>query len=66
MPLPLASQLDSVAVGMNTPVLPTSELTPTSAVPSTTPAVSSVWLAGADVAERLRRRCWPGCRVPDQ
>ena len=48
MPLPTASQPPSVAFGMNTPVLPTIELVPTSPVAWTTPAVSNDWLvAGA-------------------
>ena len=44
-PLPLASHCDSVAVGRNTPVLPSCEVAPTSAVPMRTPAVSSEPLA---------------------
>ena len=38
VPLPLTSQLDSVEFGMNTPVLPISELVPTRPSAMTTPA----------------------------
>ena len=41
--LALLNQPESVAVGMNTPVLPFNELTPANAVRERTPAVISVW-----------------------
>ena len=55
-PLPDASQLASVAAGVNAPVPPRSELLPASDVAQTTPAPTKRWLAtGPAVMLRIHR-----------
>ena len=53
VPLPLMSQLESVDVGVNTPVMPIMELAPTRALPSTTPLVSSARLVTGNSQNHL-------------
>ena len=64
-PLPLMSQPESVAVGMNTPVLPTLELAPASTLALTTPGASSDWL-GATMSVKFLTKVLAAMPVPDQ
>ena len=65
-PLPAMNQPESVAVGVKTPVRPIQELAPSSALPLTTPEVTSTWPAGIETSLNDCTKVLAAIPVPDQ